>query len=134
MMQVLVPLRKDRMVFVNALAGAVICVLVNLFLLHEWQSVGSACAWVAAELTVFSLASCQAWKSIRIGFPLKAFLRHALWSLPYGLLGGMVMFGTESCWIRLLLAVVVYGLYALFLEEKVFRLGLLAQLWGVVRR
>ncbi len=133
MMQVLVPLRKDRMVFVNALAGAVICVLVNLFLLHEWQSVGSACAWVAAELTVFSLASCQAWKSIRIGFPLKAFLRHALWSLPYGLLGGMVMLGTES-WIRLPLAVVLYGLYALFLEEKVFRLGLLAQLWGVVRK
>ncbi len=126
MMQVLVPHRKDGIVFANALAGAAVCVLLNLLLLPGMQSMGSAIAWVCAEITVALLAVFWTWRTVRIGFPLGTLLRFAAFSLPYVLIGLLVRECVSQWWLCLLCATTGFALYFLILEAKILKFGMLS--------
>lgn len=125
LMQILVPLHQDRFVFSSALAGAVVCLIVNFFILSHFQCIGSSIAWIAAELTVFALALYKVWNTIHFSFPLRMFLRFGLLSIPY-LLGGLLILKLGQSWtIRLCLGAVVFVAYGILVEECVLKIGLM---------
>ena len=64
--QVLMPLKKDKQVFINSCAGAIVGVILNVFLVPRLGSCGSAVAWISSEIVVLFCAIYFVQKSIRI--------------------------------------------------------------------
>lgn len=50
--QILMPLQKDKAIFLNSIIGAIIGITLNLLLVDKYQSYGSAIVWVCAEISV----------------------------------------------------------------------------------
>lgn len=64
--QVLMPLKKDKQVFINSCLGAFIGVLLNIILVPNMKAVGSAVVWLSSEIIVLSSAYYFVRKYIKI--------------------------------------------------------------------
>lgn len=85
--QILMPSRADRQVFMNSLLGAGSSIILNLLLVSQLQSVGSAIVWVVSELIVLSSALYYVKKGNLMSFDLfKNLIKHALWFAPLAVL------------------------------------------------
>lgn len=80
--QVLMPLRKDKYIFTGASAGAIVGILANILLVKSMASIGSAWVWVVSELVVMVVSQYFVHKSAGFGFPLKKLLVNILVSIP----------------------------------------------------
>ena len=120
--QMLIPLRKDRIVLRNAAIGALTCIIVNVAVTSTWHSIGAACAWGAAELVVliFSLRAVRS--SLRLSPPWKEMLSVALWLLlPCLIVDGLICVFVASVPWRLSLAVIASFILAFLYEEFFLR-------------
>ncbi len=54
--QILMPSRSDRQVFVNSIIGAVCSILLNVLLVSKFESIGSSIVWFVSELAVMTTA------------------------------------------------------------------------------
>lgn len=131
-MQLLIPLRKDKAVLCCALTGAVVCVVVNLLIVNRLASVGSAIAWVMSECSVLLLASYWVRRYLSVTFPVRLFLRNLLLSVPYIILGLIVVYFSGNMWLRLVLGACLYLLYAYVLEEKVLKIGMISSVFSMI--
>jgi O-antigen/teichoic acid export membrane protein len=50
--QSLIPMGRDKAVLTNSIMGAIVGILANIFIVPHLESVGSAIAWLAAEVAV----------------------------------------------------------------------------------
>lgn len=57
--QTLLPLKKDKAILVNSVIGAIVGLLLNIILVPELQSVGSALVWIICELTILALSAAM---------------------------------------------------------------------------
>ena len=73
--QTLMPLKKDKAVFVNSMIGAVVGLILNLLLVPCLKSVGSAMVWVCSEVAVMFSAQCWLRKYWDRRFPYLMFLK-----------------------------------------------------------
>ncbi len=80
--QVLMPLGKDRAILWNSVMGAVLGLLLNILLVSHLKSVGSALVWVFCEFAVLIGAQTMVSRHSGIKFPFKDFLKQFLLSLP----------------------------------------------------
>lgn len=115
-LQVLMPNRRDKAVFIGACGGAVIGLTLTLTLVRPLQAVGSAIVWISSELVVLAFAAYFAWKEDGIGLPWKELGRQVVSYLPalavtvpvyHFLPAGMVRLGIISVWMGLYTAVTV---------------------------
>lgn len=79
--QTLMPLKKDRAIFINSVIGATIGVVLNILLVPIFKSVGSSIVWLCSELAVFTSAQLFVIKYTGIGFPLKKLTYFSLISI-----------------------------------------------------
>lgn len=84
--QVLMPLKKDRAIFIGSLAGAVAGIATNILIVGQLRSIGSAIVWFMSEIVVLAVSQYYTNKTIRISFPLKDGLRYLVASLPCAVL------------------------------------------------
>lgn len=132
-LQVLMPNRRDRAVFIGACAGAVVGVTLTLTLVRPLLALGSAIVWVSSEVVVLIFASFFSRKEDGIRFPWRELLGQVLCYLPalavsiavYALLPeGLVRLGVVTAWMG------VYTLvYVLFVQKNELVLSLLQQLY-----
>ena len=54
--QILIPARADKQVFINSILGASCSILLNLLIVSKLQSIGSALVWFSSELAVMLTA------------------------------------------------------------------------------
>lgn len=108
--QILMPNKRDRAVFMNSCFGAAVGVLLNLLLVRHLQAVGSAIVWIASESVVLVSAAHFARKEDGIAFPWKTFGRMLLVYAP-----------------ALLAAVLLYSL----IPQPMMRLAAVTALMGV---
>lgn len=80
--QMLMPLKKDKAILINSIAGAVVGVLLNVLLVPYLKSVGSAIVWIASELAVMVSAQYFIIKYMSYHFPWKKFLNRIVMALP----------------------------------------------------
>ena len=64
--QVLMPMKKDKQVFINSCLGALIGVILNIILVPKLKAVGSAVVWLCSEVIVFSSAYYFVQKYLKI--------------------------------------------------------------------
>lgn len=85
--QVLMPMKKDKQVFINSCSGAIIGILLNIILVPKIGSVGSAIVWLLSELVVFLCAYYFVQNSIKISQSLwPVLLKKLLYYIPLALI------------------------------------------------
>lgn len=69
-MQIMMPLKMDKEIMINTICGAIIGIILNLFLVPRLLSVGAAISWVGAEVGVMLAAIyfIRSKTSVKIGF------------------------------------------------------------------
>lgn len=80
--QILMPLKKDKCIFINSIIGAIAGVLSNLLLVPFYYSMGSAMVWLISEFCVLLIAQYFVLKYTKMGFPFYMIGRYALISMP----------------------------------------------------
>ena len=92
------------------------------------QSVGTSLVWVAAETVVLIIATMESRRSLSISFPFRLLLKSVLWAIPYLLVGIAILFVTDAPILRILCSILLFGAYAMYLEDKVYQTGILKAL------
>lgn len=80
--QILMPLRKDKCIFINSFVGACVGLTLNLLLVPIVFGIGSACVWLASEFSILILAQYFVKKYTKMGFPFLLTGKYILVSLP----------------------------------------------------
>lgn len=81
-MQILMPMKSDRRIFINSSIGAAVGILLNLLLIGWMGATGSAIVWLCAELAVCIAACLAVFGKDGIVFPGRRVLRMLLFYLP----------------------------------------------------
>jgi O-antigen/teichoic acid export membrane protein len=81
--QLLMPLNKDKAIFINSVIGAFVGVALAIVLVRNLHSVGSAIVWVCSELSILISASFFVKKYIGIRIPYKMVFFKFLYAIPY---------------------------------------------------
>lgn len=80
--QVLIPLKKDKAILVNSILGATVGIVANLILVSQYGCVGSAIVWLISELCVMASSLYFVNKEIHISGIGNMLWRHALIAIP----------------------------------------------------
>lgn len=80
--QILMPLQKDKAVMINSILGALVGISMNLLLVSTLKSVGSALVWFSAEIVVLCSGQYFVTKYVRFVFPYKKIIHHILLAIP----------------------------------------------------
>lgn len=111
--QILMPNKRDRSIFVNSCVGATVGVLLNVLLVSRFQAVGSAIVWITSEAAVLVVASWFANRDDGIGFPWEKLFREVLAYLPLAILSIVLYKLIPQPWFRLTAVTVLTGIYTL---------------------
>lgn len=82
--QMLTPLKKDKAILINSALGGFVGILMNFLLISDYQSIGSAIVWVAAELTVLCSGQYFVEKFVNEKFPFRKVGTQILLAIPIG--------------------------------------------------
>ncbi|MBR1631002.1 MAG: flippase [Paludibacteraceae bacterium] len=127
--QILMPLKRDRQVLTGALVGGTLGVGLNVLLVPLMQSVGSAIVWVTSEIAVLMVAQHYVRQYIGLQFPYARLLREFLWMLPAALLlAGCMLVPCFEIVMMFVAALLVYG-YAVVVQLRILRNPLCLELW-----
>ena len=102
-----------------------------ILIVPSLQSVGTSLVWVAAELVVLIIATMESSRSLSIRFPFGLLLKSVVYALPYLLMGGLVLWLTDSPVLRILISIGLFMAYAVVLEDKVYQTGIIKTLKGI---
>lgn len=81
-LQVLMPLKKDKIIMWNSFFGALLGIVLNIILVHYFRSIGSAIVWLCCEFFILILSLHYAKKSIELNFPYLELLKQILFAIP----------------------------------------------------
>ena len=81
-MQILMPLKKDKEIFRNSVLGAGLGIIANIILVSYLKSVGSAIVWTISEIAVLSATHYYVTKYTSIKFPIKNLFKYILGAIP----------------------------------------------------
>lgn len=84
--QILTPLKKDKAILINSMLGGIVGILMNIILVSELHSIGSAIVWIAAEITVLCSGQYFVTRFVGSKFPFRKVCVQVLYSLPIGVL------------------------------------------------
>lgn len=80
--QILMPLRKDKVLLISSFIGAVVSILINVFLVGHLKSTGSAIVLLASEFIVTLFYVLYIIKYTSFGFKWKYIINNILLSVP----------------------------------------------------
>ena len=127
--QILMPLKKDKDIFVNSIIGATVGILCNIVFVHYFKAVGSSLVWVVSELTVLILSQYYVSKYMIFSFPFKEFMKNICAYLPIGfLLYGLYLYIDGTPIVRLIIGAVIMSLYFIVIQLKVLKDPVVLQL------
>lgn len=132
--QLLIPYRSDRAIVRAGILGVAVWLALTIALVPLWHSVGTCIVWIAAELTVLVVATIETRRSLDVSFPFRLFLLSCLYAVPYIMAGLLVAWLTPHPVVRLLVAAILFTAYALLLENKVYKTGILASAISKISR
>ena len=81
-LQVVMPLKKDKDIFINSIIGAIWGLLLNILIVSQLKSIGSAIVWITSELIILTLSQLRLKKYVNMKVPTKELIHHTLWAIP----------------------------------------------------
>lgn len=80
--QILIPSKKDNIVFINSIIGAIVGVSLNILIVQKLGAVGSSIVWASSECCIFLLSQIAVTRVKNIYFPYKQFLKYLTTFIP----------------------------------------------------
>lgn len=80
--QTLMPLKKDKAIFINSVFGAGVGLLLNFAIVPSLQSIGSSVVWLLSEFIVLVSAQAFVTKYIGLRFPFALFFKNIITYIP----------------------------------------------------
>lgn len=114
--QTLMPLKKDKAIFINSIVGACIGILFNMLLVSSYKSIGSACVWLLSELSVLVMAQYFVKKYININFPILYLLKNIIYNIPSIILILLICDLSKNSLINMLIGGIIMMLYSIILQ------------------
>ena len=119
--QILMPYKQDKAVFINAVFGAITALLTNVILVPRLQSVGSSIVWVISELIVLISAYYFVNRIFKGLFPWTLLCKNIISMLPLlALYLSLLYFGYTS-YIYLAIAAIISAIYVFAIQTFVFK-------------
>ena len=90
--QLLMPLNKDRAIFINSVIGAIMGVSLAIILVKNLLSVGSSIVWVCSEFSILLCANYFVKKYVGVKIPYKIIIIKLIYSIPYIIICAGILF------------------------------------------
>jgi O-antigen/teichoic acid export membrane protein len=120
--QILMPLQKDKAIFLNSIIGAIIGITLNLLLVDKYQSYGSAIVWVCAEISVLISAQYFTTKYIKVYFPLKKLLYNLILYMPIILVYYIYKrYCNNGIILNMIISILLMSIYFFFIQIRIIR-------------
>jgi O-antigen/teichoic acid export membrane protein len=120
-LQLLIPFKQDKAIFINFLIGACIGLFCNIVFVSQMGSVGSAIAWVISEIMVFGSAYYYVKKIIGNIFPFKSIVMNLLFLLPLVAIFYFVYMLDFSSILTLGLSIIILVIYVFILQIYILK-------------
>ena len=132
--QVLMPLKKDKVVLIGSLAGACVGIISNFALVKTYGAVGTALTLLFAEIVGDFCGFFYVIKNNIIHFPWKRMSIYLLASVPYALLGFLLMQLEFHYSIQLIISALFCGFYFLIMNTCIIKSRLILNSLNVIIR
>lgn len=109
--QTLMPLKKDKSIFINSVVGAIIGIILNIILVPLYKCIGSSIVWCCSEISVLISAQIFVSKYAKVNFPYKKLLYFLSLSIIPALLCYLVRYLSTNILIRISILVIVCAYY-----------------------
>lgn len=117
-MQLLIPLNKDKKVAVAGLCGVITWAILSTILVPLWHGIGTSIVWVATESVVLLIAIYYIKKAMGYHYPWKLFFLSCIESIPYAVMGGSLLLLVDQTYLRAVLITISFIIYSIFLWYK----------------
>lgn len=81
-LQILMPLNRDKTILKNAFVGASVGLLLNILIVKQYESIGTAIVWLCSEFTVLILAGNSIIRNKLVKIPFTSIFINLLVSIP----------------------------------------------------
>lgn len=119
--QTLMPLNKDKIIFRNSVIGAIAGVSLNFLIVKQMAAIGSSIVWFVCEMVVMILAQIYVQKLIEIRFPFKILLINIISNLPLLVICYFIHIRVENAFVTLAIAGVVSVVYFVSIQLIIFK-------------
>ena len=131
--QILMPLKKDKAVLINSILGALVGILMNILLVPDFKSIGSAIVWITAEITVLCSGQYFVSKHIGFKFPYKDILKNLVYALPIGILCYIISQLNIPILIILIIGLLLLSSYYFFIDFYILKNEMLFSLLSYMK-
>lgn len=117
-MQLLIPLNKDKIVAVAGLCGVITWAILSTILVPLLHGIGTSIVWIATESVVLLIAIYYIKKTMGYHYPWKLFFLSCLESIPYAIMGGSLLLLVGQTYLRAVFITISFIIYSIFLWRK----------------
>lgn len=115
--QTLMPMKKDKIVFRNASIGAVVGLTLNYLLVASYGAIGSAIVWLCCELVVLISAQFYVTRHLAINFPLRKLLFNLVCYVPAFAVCMYIKGCMEGAFIKICIASIFIAMYFVAIQN-----------------
>lgn len=123
--QSLMPLGKDKCVLKNSIVGALVAIVLNVIVVPNLASVGSAIVWLISEIVVLMMAQCFLTKYTGITFPWKYLSKNILYHLPLAALLLLSLWLPVNQFVRMSIGMLITVAYIVILQLLILKNSLI---------
>jgi len=126
--QIITPLKEDRIKFINSVVGATVGVVLSLLLVKNFLAVGATIVWFCSEISVLMMAQYFVKKKIGMSFPAIMIIKEIVVYIPLAFAVYFLYTYHLNSFITLLIAFVVSGVYFTMVNILIFKNGMITSL------
>lgn len=119
--QVLMPLKKDRIILTASMIGSFIGIVLNILLVKKYGSVGTALVLLVSELSITAIYIYIMKRDNLLAFPWKSLLKNFALALPYAPICLISVIVFERTWMVLSFALSLSVLYFIYTNIYIIR-------------
>lgn len=125
--QMLIPLKKDKAIFINSIIGAILGVILNIVLVAKFNSIGSATVWLSSEIAILISAHYFINKYTNtVAFPFKKIFKeifkNVIWLIPImGIICLINQIINISSFLRLGFAAIIIAIYCYIIQTRILK-------------
>ena len=120
--QTLMPLKKDKAILHNSIAGALTGLALNILLVSALKSVGASLVWFCSEVVVLCCAQYYVSKYIQMSFPWKTLFHEMAINFPLILMLVLAYLLVNNTWLSMSISAIVsiayFVIYNLYISHN----------------
>lgn len=116
--QILMPMKKDTILLLASGIGAIVAILLNLFLTSRWESMGSAIVMLCSEFAVTFTYVLYFFREKILKIPYVYIVDNLLYSIPYVIICFVCSYFVDNVMVILLVSLLISSVYFSYFQTK----------------